>query len=186
VARPCRAQRIAGPYSRPSKNSYYRYKCDHHKFEKTFPEDPFEFNDLTTAFASENTFKVYNSINRTIMFFTVFNIFLAIIGLLGLVSFTVVRRTKEIGIRKINGCSTGSIFFLLSREYYVMLLLSTLIAFPSAFLIYEKMPSANKLHVQPWVFALSAGIIFIIILLTTSYQTLKAATRNPVDALRYE
>ena len=93
------------------------------EFDRTFPDDPFEFNDLPTAFASENTFKVYNSVNRTIMFFTVFNIFLAMIGLLGLVSFTVVRRTKEIGIRKINGCSTLNIFFLLKPRilYYAPL-----------------------------------------------------------------
>jgi putative ABC transport system permease protein len=127
-----------------------------------------------------------HSVNRTIMFFTMFNIFLAMIGLLGLVSFTVVRRTKEIGIRKINGCSTINIFLLLSREYYIMLIFSTLIAFPSAWMVYERIPSANKLHAQPWVFVLSAGIIFVIIVLTTSYQTLKAATRNPVEALRYE
>ena len=123
------------------------------EFERTFPNDPFEFNDLSAAFASENTFKVYNSVNRTILFFTVFNIFLAMIGLLGLVSFTVVRRTKEIGIRKINGCSTLNIFFLLSREYYIMLLFSTLIAIPSAWLVYEGIPGANKLHAQPWVCA---------------------------------
>jgi putative ABC transport system permease protein len=156
------------------------------EFDRTFPDDPFEFNDLTTAFASENTFKVYNSVNRTITFFTVFNIILAMIGLLGLVSFTVVRRTKEIGIRKINGCSTLNIFFLLCRESYIMLLFSTLIAIPSAWLVYESIPSANKLHTQPWVCALSAGIIFVIILVTTSYQTLRAAGRNPVEALRYE
>jgi putative ABC transport system permease protein len=156
------------------------------EFEKTFPDDPFEFNDLPAAFAGENTFKVYNSVNRTIMFFTVFNIFLAMIGLLGLVSFTVVRRTKEIGIRKINGCSTVNIFFLLSREYYIMLLFAALIASPSAWLVYEKIPSANKLHPHLWIFILGSGIVFLIILLTTSYQTLVAASRNPVEALRYE
>jgi putative ABC transport system permease protein len=156
------------------------------EFGRSFPNDPFEFNDLPTAFAAENTFKVYNSVNRTIMFFTVFNIFLAMIGLLGLVSFTVVRRTKEIGVRKINGCSTGNIFFLLSREYYIMLLVASLIASPSAWLVYEKIPSAHKLHPHPWVFILGTGIVFLIILLTTSYQTFSAASKNPVEALRYE
>jgi putative ABC transport system permease protein len=156
------------------------------EFTKIFPNDPFEFNDLPTAFSSENTFKVYHSVNRTIVFFTFFNIFLAIIGLLGLVSFTTVRRTKEIGVRKINGCSGFSIFFLLSRDYYIMMILAMVIAFPSGWWVYEQIPGANKLHASAWVFLLDAMIIFVIILLTTGWQTFRAAMRNPVEALRYE
>lgn len=156
------------------------------EFEAAFPNDPFEFKDLTTTFVNENTFKVYHSVNRTILFFTVFNIFLAMIGLLGLVSFTVLRRTKEIGVRKINGSTSINIFYILSREYFELLIVALLIAIPGAWWVYEQIPSANKLHVQPWIFALGAGILFLIILLTTSYQTIKAATRNPVEALRYE
>ena len=156
------------------------------EFEKTFPNDPFEFSDLPTAFATENAFKVYHSINRTFLFFTVFNIFLAMIGLFGIVSFTAVRRTKEIGIRKINGSSSLNIFYLLSRDYYIMLLIAILIAFPVALWTNNKIPGADKLPPQVWVYLVSALINFIIILLTTSYQTLKAAKRNPVEALRYE
>ena len=156
------------------------------EFEAAFPNDPFEFNDLPMAFANENSFKIYHAVNRTILFFTVFNIFLAMIGLLGLVSFTVFRRTKEIGVRKINGSTSVNIFYLLSREYFVLLFFALLVAIPAAWWVYEWIPGANKLHVQPWVFGLGAGILFVIILLTTSYQTIKAATRNPVEALRYE
>jgi putative ABC transport system permease protein len=108
------------------------------------------------------------------------------IGLVGLVSFTVVRRTKEIGIRKINGSSSINIFYILSREYFIMLFFALLIAVPAAWWMYYRIPGANKLPAQPWVFVLGGAIIFVIILLTTSYQTLKAATRNPVEALRYE
>jgi putative ABC transport system permease protein len=156
------------------------------EFETAFPSDPFEFRDLPTAFANENSFKIYNAVNRTILFFTMLNIFLAIIGLLGLVSFNVFRRTKEIGVRKINGSTSLNIFILLSREYFILLIYALLIAIPSAWWVYERLPGANKLHAQPWVFALGGGILFVIILLTTSYQTIKAATRNPVEALRYE
>jgi putative ABC transport system permease protein len=151
-----------------------------------FPNDPFEINDLSSAFVNENSFKIYNSVNKTILFFTVFNVFLAMIGLFGLVSFTVVRRTKEIGIRKINGSSSVNIFYLISREYYIMLLLAALISFPAGYLIYEQIPGANRLPVHPWVFILSGVIVFIIIFITTSYQTIRAAIKNPVEALRYE
>jgi putative ABC transport system permease protein len=157
-----------------------------HEFENTFPNDPFEFHDLTTAFNEDFVFKIINSVNRTILFFAVFNIFLAVIGLLGLVSFMVVRRTKEIGVRKINGCTPVNIFYILSREYFILMIIALFIAFPSAWWVYEKLPGAYKLHARPWIFILGAVIIFIIILLTTSYQTMKAALSNPVDALRYE
>ena len=155
-------------------------------FEKNFPNDPFEFHDLPSAFNNEYSFKIYHSINSTILFFTVFSIFLSIIGLFALVSFTVVRRTKEIGIRKINGSSSLGIFYLLSREYFVLLFFSLLIAYPTAWWVYEHIPSANKWHIQPWIFILGAVIISFIILITTSFQTIKAATRNPVESLRYE
>jgi putative ABC transport system permease protein len=156
------------------------------EFRNSFPKDPFEFNDLATYFANAQTIQVYNSVKRTILFFTIFNIFLAMIGLLGLVSYSVNRRTKEIGVRKINGSTSLNIFYLLSREYFILLFFSLLIAFPSAWWAFEQIPGANKLHIHPLVFGLSALILFIVILLTTSYQTLKAALRNPVEALRYE
>jgi putative ABC transport system permease protein len=156
------------------------------EFNTIFPNDPFEFHDLPTAFNNENAYKTYHSVNRTILFFTVFNVFLAMIGLLGLVSFTIVRRTKEIGVRKINGSSAIGIFYLLSREYFVLLFFALLIAYPCAWWAYEQIPGANKLHAQPWVFILGAVIILVIILITTSFQTMKAAMRNPVEALRYE
>jgi putative ABC transport system permease protein len=156
------------------------------EFEKSYPNDPFEFNDLPYAFANENTFKVYHSVSSTFLFFTIFNIFLAMIGLFGLVSFTVVRRTKEIGIRKINGSSIASIYYLLSRDYYIMLLFAIIISFPAAYWTYAKIPGANKLPPRLWVYLLSFGIIAVIIFLTTSYLTIKASKRNPVEALRYE
>ncbi|HLP06000.1 MAG TPA: ABC transporter permease [Paludibacter sp.] len=172
---------------RVNPNNYLKAKAIlTHEFETAFPNDPFEFRDLPTAFVNENSFKIYGAVNRTIMFFTVFNILLAIIGLLGLVSFTVFRRTKEIGIRKINGSSSFDVFCLLSREYFVLMIYALLVAFPSAWWFHEGFPSANKYHMQPWVFVLGAGILFIIVLLTTGYQTIRAATRNPVEALRYE
>jgi putative ABC transport system permease protein len=155
-------------------------------FETAFPSDPFEFHDLPSAFNNENSYKIYHAINRTILFFSVLNIILAIIGLLGLVSFTVARRNKEIGIRKINGSTVLQIFYLLNQEYFVLLAFALMVGIPGAWWVYESIPGANKLHVQPWVFLMGVAVLLVIIVVTTTYQTIKAATKNPVDALRYE
>jgi putative ABC transport system permease protein len=156
------------------------------EFEKLFPNNFFEFRDVSSAFNNENSFTIYHSVNRTILFFTLLNIFLAIIGLLGLVSFSAARCTKEIGVRKINGCSSFGIFILLSREYYVWLVIALILAVPFAWWVITMIPGANKLPPQPWVFVLGTSILFVIILATTSYQAIKAAFRNPIEALRYE
>jgi len=156
------------------------------EIERTFPKDPFEIFDISFAFVNENGYRIYQSVNKTLVFFTFLNIILAILGVFGLVAFSVARRTKEIGIRKINGSSPSAIFHLLNREYQFLILFSSLIAFPSAWLAYMAIPSAYKYPAQPWVFILSVFILLLIVLISTSYLTIKAATRNPVEALRYE
>ncbi len=156
------------------------------ELEATFPNDPFEISDFSFAFVGENAYRIYQSFNKSLMFFTLLNVLLAIVGVFGLVAFTVARRTKEIGIRKINGSSPSSIFNLLNREYHFLILFSALFAFPSAWLVYMAIPSANKFPVQPWVFIVSIVMLLMIVLVSTSFLTIKAATRNPVEALRYE
>jgi putative ABC transport system permease protein len=152
----------------------------------TFPSDPFEISDFSFAFAGENAYRIYQSLNKSLLFFTLLNVLLAIVGVFGLVAFTVARRTKEIGVRKINGSSPTAIFNLLNREYLFLILFSSLVAFPSAWMLYMRIPSANKLPVQPWIFIVSIVMLFLIVLASTSLLTIKAATRNPVEALRYE
>ncbi len=156
------------------------------ELSNTFPNDPFEIRDFKSAFYNERSFRIYQSINKTLYFFTFLNVLLAIIGMFGLVSFTVSRRIKEIGIRKINGSSVFRIFQLLNMDYYLLIIYSFVLAFPTSWLVYSRIPSANKLPAQPWVFVIGAFILLVIVLMSTSYQTLKAATRNPAEALRYE
>lgn len=153
---------------------------------EAFPNDPFEISDVITAFNNENSFRIYNSINKSLLFFTILNVFLAIVGMFGLVSFSLSRRTKEIGVRKINGSSGFDIFKLLNTEYYLLIVSAMVFSFPAAWFTYMSLPSANKLPAQIWVFVLSAIALVIIVLLSTGYLTYKAATRNPVEALRYE
>ncbi len=151
-----------------------------------FPNDAFEITDFKMAFNNENSYRIYHSINKSLVFFTVLNVLLAILGMFGLVSFSVARRTKEIGIRKINGSTVLGIFNLLNSEYYILVISAIVMAFPGAWFAYMALPSANKLPAQTWVFALSALALLLIVLISTGYQTWKAATRNPVESLRYE
>ena len=141
---------------------------------------------MDLAFNNENGFRIYHSVNKTLYFFTFMNVLLAIVGMFGLVSFSVSRRTKEIGVRKINGSSVFQIFNLLNSEYYALMVYAILVAFPFAWFVYSKIQSANKLPDQPWVLGISVVILLLIVLISTSYQTIKAATQNPVEALRYE
>jgi putative ABC transport system permease protein len=157
-------------------------------FAQVFPNDPFEFHDLAEAFHNESTIKLYQSIKKSILFFTAFNIFLAIIGLFGLVSFATLRRTKEIGVRKINGGSVGEIFLILNREFFVLLCFSLILAWPIAYMVFMTLPGANRIGMNVWIWIppIAALVAFIIVVATTSLQTYRAATRNPVEALRYE
>lgn len=156
------------------------------EFEALFPNSPFEFNELNTAFYNEDAFKIYQSIKKSILFFTVFIILLAVIGLLGMVSYTTIRRTKEIGVRKINGSSVANIFFLLNRDFFVLIFIALMIALPLSFLGHAAIPGNYKIAPQLWIPLLALALIIVIVLLTTIVQTLRAALRNPVESLRYE
>jgi putative ABC transport system permease protein len=156
------------------------------EFEDYFPNDPFEFNELDFGFRHEGTFKTYETINKTILFFAFVNVLLAIIGLLGLVSFSIQRRTKEIGIRKINGSSALNIFNLFCSEYLVLIVIAAIICFPLEIFIFEVLPIHYKYPLQWWEFIVAPLIIIIVAVAVSSYQTIKVSLTNPVEILRYE
>jgi putative ABC transport system permease protein len=156
------------------------------EMDEWFPNDPYELIYYASAFSQEGIIKAYNTIQRTIRFFTVLNIFLAVIGLLGLVSFTIYRRTKEIGIRKVNGCSSLNIFTLLNREHIVLLLLASLVAWPAGYWLYTHFPGPYKFQLHLWIFILPSLMILVIAILTTFFFNIKAARTNPAESIRYE
>jgi len=120
--------------------------------------------------------------------FTVIAIFLSCLGLFALIAFLLIKRTREIGIRKINGASITGVIFMLSSDYFKSVATAFVIACPVALLIMHKwlLNYAYRTDLSWWIFALAGFIAFAIALLTVSLQTWRAATRNPVDALRYE
>lgn len=115
-------------------------------------------------------------------------IIISCLGLIGLSTFMTLRRTKEIGIRKTNGAKSIEIFFLLSKEYIKLVMISFIISCPIA--LYATniwlRSFVYRTHVGWWVFVLAWIIVMVITLLTVGFQTYRAASKNPVEALRYE
>jgi len=115
-------------------------------------------------------------------------IFISCIGLFGLVSFSVVRRTREIGIRKVLGASVASIVGLLSKDFIKLVLIAVLIGSPIAWLLAQEWLSdfAYRIEVQWWMFVVTGILAIAIAFLTVSFQSIKAALANPVESLRNE
>lgn len=153
------------------------------KFSSYFP---FEY-----AFLDETVDAVYRTeirLSRSLTSFTAIAIFLACLGLFGLTSFTAERRTKEIGIRRVLGASPKGIFLLLSKDVAKWVVLAALAAFPLAYYAMNEWLErfAYRIDIGWGTFVLATALSLLIALLAMSFQSIKAATANPVDSLRYE
>ena len=120
--------------------------------------------------------------------FTGLAIFIACLGLLGLATFTAEQRSKEIGIRKALGASSNGIVKLLSQEYLKLITISFIVAIPVSYIIISWWLKnfAYKINIGVFSFLLGGVIALIIAILTVSYQSIKAASKNPVESLMYE
>jgi putative ABC transport system permease protein len=156
------------------------------ELENIFPNDPFEFKDFSVALYLDGTIDFWQSMKKMFMFFSVVTLLISTIGLFGLTLFTVKRRTKEIGIRKVLGSSIASVYWQLSTEVIGMLGFAILVGCPAAIFIYNTMPGAYKEPLSVTEFLVAIVLVAIIAFLTISYHVLKIAVSNPVDALRYE
>lgn len=150
------------------------------------PGCPFEY-----SFLDEHLANLYRSEERTATIVGVFSllaIFVACLGLFGLISFSVQQRTKEIGIRKVLGASVPQVVVLLCREFMILFGIAILVAWPVVWYAMDHwlQDFAYRIELGPGLFVLGAVLAMIIALLTVSFQAVKAATANPVDALRYE
>ncbi len=125
---------------------------------------------------------------RLSLVFGILAIFIASLGLYGLTSFTVEQRTKEIGIRKIQGANISRIVYLMLKESTIMIVIATVIAWVLAYLYLSKWLEnySYRISLSPADFIISLVIVMVISWLTISYWTIKAARTNPADALRYE
>jgi len=121
-------------------------------------------------------------------FASLFAIFIAGLGLLGLSLHTAKNRTKEIGIRKVNGANISEVLLMLNRDFIKWIAVAFVIAAPVAYYAMGKWLEnfAYKTELSWWIFTLAGLLALGIALLTVSWQSWRAATRNPVESLRYE
>ena len=148
-------------------------------------------NDFTYFFLDDEFAKLYKSEEKVQTIFsyaTLLSIFVSCLGLFGLSAYDAERRTKEIGIRKVNGASITNILILLSRDFSRWIIIAFLIACPFGyFLMQDWLESfAYQTGISFWSFVLAGAIVIAIGLAAVSFQALKAARRNPIESLRYE
>ena len=150
------------------------------------PNYPFEYHFFDAAV--DDFYKGEMKMRTLSDYFSILAILISCLGLFGLASFMAERRTKEIGVRKVLGASGGNIMLLLSGEFVKWVVLANIIAWPAAYIALHTWLSnyAYRIKLEWWVFLLSGMLALAIAFFTVSYQALKTARTDPVEALRYE
>lgn len=151
-----------------------------------FPGEVFHY-----FFADDNFNAQYTADKRfgnVMATFSGLAILIACLGLFGLSSYTIVQRTKEIGIRKVLGASVSQIVSLLSMEYIKVVTISSIVALPLAFWACTEWLSTytTRISLNAWIFLFPVGLILMIALLTVSFQTIQSAIANPANSLKEE
>jgi putative ABC transport system permease protein len=155
-------------------------------YQELFPGNPFQYAFVDETFANQ-----YRNDQRFARLFSVFAalaMFIACLGLFGLVTFTAQQRTKEIGIRKVLGASVTNLVTLLSKDLLKLVMTGFLVAIPIAWYTMNSWLEgfAYRIEIGPGVFLLAGLGAILIALATVSWQSIKAALTNPVDSLRDE
>jgi len=157
-----------------------------HNWENFVSKQPLEYSFLDEDF--ENLYEAEQRSGKVFIIFSILAIFIACLGLFGLVSFSVSQRTKEIGIRKVLGSSILKIFLLLSKENIKLVIIASIIACPIAYFFVKNWLQNfyYRVDINPLIFIFTIVIISIIAIITISYHAITAATKNPAESLRYE
>jgi putative ABC transport system permease protein len=150
------------------------------------PDQEFEYHFLDESIAAQ-----YKQEQRTAVISKIasaLSIFIACMGLFGLATLTVARRTKEIGIRKVLGANVGSIVRILSIEFVKLVMIAALISFPIAWWLMNSWLKdfAYRIGISWWMFAIAIVASLAIAILTVSFQAIRAAIANPIKSLRTE
>jgi putative ABC transport system permease protein len=155
-------------------------------WKRIYPEDHFTYFFLDQEF--DQQYRSDQAFGRTFSLFTGLAIFVAAIGLFGLAIYSARQRTKEIGIRKVNGAGNFDILFMLNKNFIKWVIVAFLIATPITWYIMNNWLDnfAFKTSLSWWIFIAAGLIALFIAFFTVTWQSWKTAMRNPVEALRYE
>jgi ABC-type antimicrobial peptide transport system permease subunit len=156
------------------------------EWQKTFPDAIFNYNFLDQKI--ETMYKEEQRTTSLIQLFALVAILIGCLGLFGLISYVTSQKIKEIGIRRVNGAKISEILTMLNKDFIKWVAIAFVISCPIAYYAMNKWLEnfAYKTTLSWWIFALAGVLALGIALLTVSWQSWRAATRNPVEALRYE
>ncbi|MES1221244.1 MAG: FtsX-like permease family protein, partial [Bacteroidota bacterium] len=155
-------------------------------FNKYNPSYPFDYRYADDAFSS--TYKVEELVGTLAGIFAGLAIFISCLGLFGLAAYVAEQRKKEIGIRKVLGASVSQVWFILSRDFVVLVFISSIIASPLAYYFLHGWLQKYdyRISMGPEAFLIAATITIVITIVTVSYQAISTALTNPVKSLRTE
>lgn len=155
-------------------------------FKKTNPAWPFEATFIDEEYARK--FGNEKRIGELSTFFAILALFISCLGLFALASFVAEQRTKEIGIRKVLGASVTNLWRMLSQDFVILVVISSVVAVPVAYYLVDRwlQQYEYRTHASWWVFSISVLGAVVITLLTVSYQAIRASMMNPVKSLRTE
>jgi putative ABC transport system permease protein len=155
-------------------------------WNRVFPGFPFEYEFVDDLY--KNIYSNEIQFRKLSLVLGLIAIILSCLGLWGITGITYQAKTKEIGIRKTHGATIFNILFWLLKDKLVIIAISALIAIPLTYFFMQNWLNnyANRINISWWIFALSLLIVYFIAIITISWQTYKAASGNPIEALRYE
>lgn len=155
-------------------------------YKSYFPGSPFQSFFLDEFYNAQ--YKVDQQFNTILWSFTLLAIVVACLGLLGLSAFTLAKKSKEISIRKVLGASAGQIVSLVTKEYFILILIACIIALPLAYYLMNTWLQSYVFRIELgwWFFVLPILGIIAIAAITVSWQSLRAAAANPAEALKAE
>lgn len=155
-------------------------------YKSNFPGAPFTYFFQDAKY--EQLYKADVQFQNVFSVLTGFAILIACLGLFGLASFTVLKRTKEIGIRKVIGASNTNLLILLTKDFIKTVLFSMLIGIPITYYVVSNWLEtfANRIEITWWLFAIPVLFIMVLVVFSISFKTLKTAMANPILSLKDE
>lgn len=154
--------------------------------KKIEPDQPFQFGFVDDSFAE--LVQSEKNLAKLVGMFSIFALLVLCFGLLGVILFLAEQKTKEIGVRKCMGEKVSSLIIRFVKPFVISGIIASVVAIPITWYVMQKWLQnyANRIHLNIWIFTIALLFILLLAILTVSWQSWRAATRNPVEALRYE